>query len=120
MYIKAGIWAGGDRQQAGTIEWAGGETDYSDAPFKMYIKDLSVSDYSTGKEYSYGDKSGKWTSIEAKDGEVNGRKGKAAVADSNESNSSSSTVTTSASKLLVHLIQALRSQKPLLRRLFLC
>ena len=98
MYIKAGIWAGGDpSNEAGTIEWAGGETDYSDAPFKMYIKDLSVSDYSTGKEYSYGDKSGKWTSIEAKDGEVNGRKGKAAVADSNESNSSSSTVTTSAS-----------------------
>lgn len=97
MYIKAGIWAGGDpSNEAGTIEWAGGETDYSDAPFKMYIKDLSVSDYSTGKEYSYGDKSGKWTSIEAKDGEVNGRKEKAAVAESNESTSSSS-VTTSAS-----------------------
>lgn len=98
MYIKAGIWAGGDpSNEAGTIEWAGGETDYSDAPFKMYIKDLTVSDYSTGKEYSYGDKSGKWTSIEAKDGEVNGRSEKAAVAVDNESTHASATATSSAS-----------------------
>lgn len=98
MYIKAGIWAGGDpSNDQGTIEWAGGETDYSDAPFKMYIKDISVSDYSTGKEYSYSDKSGSWTSIKAKDGEVNGRMGKAEEV-SNEAHSSATTSASSKSE----------------------
>ncbi|KAI8397953.1 Glycosyl hydrolases family 16 (GH16) domain profile [Nakaseomyces glabratus] len=74
MYIKMGIWAGGDPSNApGTIEWAGGETDYSLAPFTMYIKSLVVTDYSTGKEYTYGDQSGSWQSIKAVDGEINGR-----------------------------------------------
>ncbi|CDK26028.1 unnamed protein product [Kuraishia capsulata CBS 1993] len=78
MYVMMGIWAGGDSTNAeGTIEWAGGETDYSDAPFSMYIRNLVVSDYSTGSEYSYSDQSGDWTSIESTDGEINGRKSKA-------------------------------------------
>lgn len=75
MRVYFGIWAGGDPSNAeGTIEWAGGETDYSDAPFSMYINNLIVSDYSTGSDYSYTDKTGDWTSIEALDGKVNGRK----------------------------------------------
>lgn len=70
-----GIWAGGDSSNAeGTIEWAGGSTDYSDAPFSMYIKSLIVSDYSSGDEYEYTDTSGDWSSIEAVNGEVLGRK----------------------------------------------
>lgn len=75
MYIMAGVWAGGDSSNAaGTIEWAGGSVDYSQAPFDMYIKSLIVVDYSTGSEYEYSDTSGDWTSIKAVDGEVNGRK----------------------------------------------
>lgn len=75
MYIMAGVWAGGDSSNAaGTIEWAGGAVDYSQAPFDMYIKSLIVSDYSTGKEYEYSDTSGDWSSIVAVDGKVNGRK----------------------------------------------
>lgn len=78
MALYMGIWAGGDPSNApGTIDWAGGETDYSQAPFKMQIQSLIVTDYSTGTEYSYSDQSGKWTSIEAKDGEVNGRESEA-------------------------------------------
>lgn len=74
MYIMAGNWAGGDPSNPpGTIEWAGGETDYSKAPFTMYIQSIVALDYSTGKTYSYGDKSGTWESIVAEDGEVNGR-----------------------------------------------
>lgn len=74
MYVMTGIWAGGDPSNAeGTIEWAGGATDYSELPFSMYIKSLIVTDYSTGKEYKYGDQSGSWSSIEAVDGKVNGR-----------------------------------------------
>lgn len=74
MYIMAGNWAGGDSSNPpGTIEWAGGATDYSKAPFTMYIQSIIALDYSTGKSYSYGDKSGSWESIVAEDGEVNGR-----------------------------------------------
>ncbi|KAH3662194.1 hypothetical protein OGAPHI_005442 [Ogataea philodendri] len=78
MYLMMGIWAGGDSSNSqGTIEWAGGSTNYDDAPFSMYIKNLVVVDYSTGSEYRYGDTSGSWTSVDAVDGEVNGRQEKA-------------------------------------------
>ena len=74
MRLFFGIWAGGDPSNAeGTIEWAGGLTDYSDAPFSMHIRQLVVSDYSSGTEYVYGDQSGTWESIEANGGSVNGR-----------------------------------------------
>ncbi|KAK6454920.1 concanavalin A-like lectin/glucanase domain-containing protein [Scheffersomyces xylosifermentans] len=74
MQIFAGTWAGGDPgNEQGTIEWAGGLTDYADAPFTMKIKSIIVSDYSTGESYSYTDQSGTWQSIEAKNGKVNGR-----------------------------------------------
>nr|AIA94815.1 Glyco_hydro_16 [uncultured Zygosaccharomyces] len=51
MYIVTGIWAGGDPSNAaGTIEWAGGEIDYSAGPYSMYVKSVIVSDYSTGSD----------------------------------------------------------------------
>ncbi|KAI1613088.1 extracellular cell wall glucanase Crf1/allergen Asp F9 [Exophiala viscosa] len=72
MYVKIGIWAGGDpSNSAGTIEWAGGETDYSDGPFTMYLKSVTVKDYSTGSSYSYSGTSGTWESIVSDGGEVN-------------------------------------------------
>lgn len=74
MLIKFGIWAGGDPSNApGTIEWAGGVTDYSAGPYTMYVKQIIVTDYSTGESYSYDGTSGSWESIVAKDGKVNGR-----------------------------------------------
>ncbi|CCH41217.1 Xyloglucan endotransglucosylase/hydrolase protein 4 [Wickerhamomyces ciferrii] len=74
MYVVLGIWAGGDPDNApGTIQWSGGETDYTKVPFNMYVERVVVTDYSSGSEYSYTDNSGDWTSIEAKDGSVNGR-----------------------------------------------
>ncbi|CAI2011625.1 hypothetical protein SEUBUCD646_0G04390 [Saccharomyces eubayanus] len=74
MYLMMGIWAGGDPSNApGTIEWAGGETNYADAPFTMYIEKVIVTDYSTGKQYTYGDQSGSWESIKVEDGSVYGR-----------------------------------------------
>ncbi|CAK7204818.1 hypothetical protein SEUCBS139899_007580 [Sporothrix eucalyptigena] len=64
MRISMGIWAGGDPSlPEGTREWAGGTTDYTKGPFNMYVKSARVTDYSTGKEYSYGDHSGTWESI---------------------------------------------------------
>ncbi|CAI5759310.1 unnamed protein product [Candida verbasci] len=74
MQIYAGIWAGGDpSNEPGTISWAGGNTDYSKAPFTMHIKSILVADYSSGKSYSYGNQSGSWESIEADGGSINGR-----------------------------------------------
>ncbi|KAJ5702074.1 hypothetical protein N7488_009622 [Penicillium malachiteum] len=73
MMIKVGVWAGGDPNNAkGTIQWAGGETDYSKGPFVMYMKSLSVTDYSTGSSYTYSDKSGTWQSIVSDGGKING------------------------------------------------
>jgi beta-glucanase (GH16 family) len=64
MRLYLGIWAGGDpRLPKGTREWAGGDTDYSQGPFEMYVKSVHVEDYSSGKMYEYTDKSGSWESI---------------------------------------------------------
>lgn len=64
MQIIAGVWAGGDPDNAqGTIEWAGGLTDFSEAPFTMNIRLIVVSDYSLGSKYTYSDQSGTWKSI---------------------------------------------------------
>ncbi|OJD19528.1 hypothetical protein AJ78_00499 [Emergomyces pasteurianus Ep9510] len=74
-YVKVGNWAGGDssRNPPGTVDWAGGEVDYSLAPFTMQVKSIKVTDYSTGKQYEYTDRTGTWQSIKAVDGKVNSR-----------------------------------------------
>ncbi|KAB8260204.1 concanavalin A-like lectin/glucanase domain-containing protein [Aspergillus pseudonomiae] len=72
-FIKVGPWAAGDPSNAqGTIEWAGGQVDYSKGPFTMHVKSIKVTDYSTGSAYEYTDKSGSWKSIKAIDGSVKG------------------------------------------------
>ena len=64
MRLNIGIWAGGDPSlPKGTQEWAGGITDYSQGPFTMYIKNVMITDYSSGQEYTYGDHSGSYKSI---------------------------------------------------------
>lgn len=71
MAVRLGSWAGGDPRNApGTIEWAGGLTNYSEGPFTFKVQSVYVRDYSTGVEYTYGDQSGTWTSIQAVDGEI--------------------------------------------------
>lgn len=73
MMVRIGIWAGGDpNNQQGTIDWAGGLTDYSKGPYTMYLKSASITDYSTGKSYLYGDNSGSWQSIISDGGKING------------------------------------------------
>jgi len=72
MAIKIGAWAGGDpNNDQGTIEWAGGLTDYSKGPYTMTVKNLKVQDYSTGTQYIYGDTSGTWESIKSNGGKIN-------------------------------------------------
>jgi len=77
MQVKFGAWSGGDPSNApGTIAWARGPTDFSKGPFVMQVQSVAVTDYSTGKQYKYGDSSGTWQSIQAVDGAVNGNVGK--------------------------------------------
>ena len=65
MNVRLGIWAGGDSANSnGTIEWAGGLVDYSKGPYTMSVNKARVTDYSTGSEYKYGDKTGSWQSIQ--------------------------------------------------------
>jgi len=64
--IKISNWPAGTKNAAqGTIEWAGGLVDYSEGPFTMTVQKVRVQDFHTGKEYSYGDRSGSWESIKA-------------------------------------------------------
>jgi hypothetical protein len=64
MTVRIGIWAGGDKDNSnGTIEWAGGLTDYDNGPYTMYVQSAQVNDFSTGSEYQYSDHSGSWQSI---------------------------------------------------------
>ncbi|KAI6712937.1 hypothetical protein PZA11_005215 [Diplocarpon coronariae] len=73
MQIKFGAWAGGDPSNPeGTISWARGPTDYTKGPFTMTVQSVSVTDYSTGTQYKYGDTSGSWESIVAVGGKING------------------------------------------------
>lgn len=54
MKVVLSLWAGGDHDNhPGTIEWAGGETDYSKLPFLTTIRRVKVADYSVGLEYVY-------------------------------------------------------------------
>ncbi|KAI0177992.1 concanavalin A-like lectin/glucanase domain-containing protein [Pestalotiopsis sp. NC0098] len=63
MRIKLGTWSASDSGSEGTIEWAGGETDYSDAPFTMYVQSIDITNYNPASTYTYGDLTGDWTSI---------------------------------------------------------
>ncbi|KUJ06642.1 uncharacterized protein LY89DRAFT_726321 [Mollisia scopiformis] len=66
MTVRMGIWAGGDSGNSnGTIEWAGGLTDYSQGPYTMTVQSALISDFSTGSAYQWTDKTGDWQSIKA-------------------------------------------------------
>jgi beta-glucanase (GH16 family) len=66
MNIRLGIWSGGDKNNSqGTIDWAGGLTDYEKAPFSMFVKNVTAIDFTTGATYEWTDKSGSYQSIKA-------------------------------------------------------
>ena len=65
MNLRIGIWAAGDKSNNNyTIQWAGGEIDYSKGPYTMSVKSARVTDFGSGKEYKYGDHTGTWQSIQ--------------------------------------------------------
>lgn len=71
MTIKLSLWAGGDPgNEDGTIQWAGGKTSYRELPYTMFVKNLQVTDYSSGSLYVYGNSLGKYVGLAAKDGQI--------------------------------------------------
>jgi beta-glucanase (GH16 family) len=93
MKVKVGSWcAGSSTAPAGTVQWAGGLTDFSKGPYSMFIKSVTVQDYTTsGSEYVYSDLTGSWQSIK-----VNGAAGGAAISSGSVSSSSTATKSSSA------------------------
>lgn len=78
MEVKLGTWVAGRKDAPkGTVEWAGGYTDFSKAPFNAYYKSVKIVDYAGGdspasssvRQYVYGDKTGDWESIKVEKGE---------------------------------------------------
>ncbi|GIJ83427.1 copper resistance protein [Aspergillus pseudoviridinutans] len=64
MRLRLGTWAGGDPSNAqGTIQWAGGVTDYSKGPYTMYVKSIHIENANPAESYTYSDNSGSWQSI---------------------------------------------------------
>ncbi|KAK5105819.1 hypothetical protein LTR62_002122 [Meristemomyces frigidus] len=62
--LKFGIWAGGDAKAEGTVTWAGGKVDWSQAPFTMTVQSILVTDASTNTTtYTYSDRTGAYKSI---------------------------------------------------------
>ncbi|KAI9035264.1 glycoside hydrolase family 16 protein [Aspergillus affinis] len=91
MRLRLGIWAGGDSDnEEGTIQWAGGRTDYSGAPYTMYVKSVKVTNYNPASSYTYTDNSGSYGSI---------KKGDAKVSESSTTSSQSSAGTTLATSV---------------------
>ncbi|KAI8931325.1 hypothetical protein NX059_011666 [Plenodomus lindquistii] len=62
--VRLGNWPGGDSENEGTRQWAGGNVTYDQAPFKMTVKSIKVTNYSPGTEYKWTDKTGNSDSIE--------------------------------------------------------
>lgn len=104
MRVRIGIWAGGDPDRIkGTIDWAGGETDFSKTPFTMYVKSVEIVNYTPAESYVYLDKSGSADSIEINGGVSSGETssstsfGTSATTDTASLTSSSIVLSTTAS-----------------------
>ncbi|KAI1634398.1 concanavalin A-like lectin/glucanase domain-containing protein [Biscogniauxia mediterranea] len=75
--IKLGTWVAGRKDAPeGTVQWAGGYTDFSQAPFLAHYKSITIQDYSNGvadaKEYVWQDGSdGSYQSIDVITGNDN-------------------------------------------------
>ncbi|KAI2608011.1 glycoside hydrolase family 16 protein [Hypoxylon sp. NC1633] len=100
MQIKLGTWvAGGADSPEGTVEWAGGHTDFTQAPFIAHYKSITVQDYSNGvknaEKYSWKSGSdGSYQSINV----ITGDGSSSSDDTSSSSSSSSSSSATSTAK----------------------
>ncbi|KAF2170512.1 glycoside hydrolase family 16 protein [Zasmidium cellare ATCC 36951] len=68
--VQFGVWCGGCSESEGTRQWAGGDTNFDQAPFTMYVKSIRITDGTTNSSsYSYGDNTGSYESIKVEEGE---------------------------------------------------
>ncbi|ETS78280.1 hypothetical protein PFICI_10342 [Pestalotiopsis fici W106-1] len=101
MQIKLGTWVAGRKDApTGTVEWAGGYTDFSSAPFLAYYKSITIQDYSNGVEgatyYSWSEGSdGSYESINVLtgDSDSNDTKTDSASATGDKTTMSTATIT---------------------------
>ncbi|KAK4635307.1 putative glycosidase crf1 [Fulvia fulva] len=63
MQLKLGNWAGGASKDEGTVEWAGGKTDFNQGPFNMNVKSVKITNNNPACQYEYGDMTGSYESI---------------------------------------------------------
>lgn len=95
MKLRLGIWAGGDPDNGqGTIEWAGGETDYTQAPFSMYVKSVTVTNYNPADTYEWSDTSGSYQSIKASNGTSSDSSSSSTSSDSSSTTTGGSSTST--------------------------
>jgi hypothetical protein len=113
MRLKLGNWIAGDpaTNAKGTIEWAGGETDFSQAPFTMYVKSVSVTNYNPSQAYQWTDKSGSYESIKLVGGSSSGSSGSASSA-SGSSGSASKSATQASLKSTAVISNSLNTVAP--------
>ncbi|POS75953.1 cell wall glucanosyltransferase Mwg1 [Diaporthe helianthi] len=109
MQVKLGTWVAGRKDAAeGTVQWAGGYTDFSQAPFNGYYKSVTVKDYMNGAKsagsYVYGDRSGSYQSIKIEQGDG---KGDGAQSSSTKSSASTMSTVTSSARLTASVTQGI-------------
>ncbi|KAI4791224.1 hypothetical protein E4T45_13013 [Aureobasidium sp. EXF-8846] len=94
MRLKLGNWIAGDpaTNAKGTIEWAGGETDFSQAPFTMYVKTVSVTNYNPAQAYQWSDRTGSYGSIKLVGGSSSGSAASSASGSSGSASKSATQV----------------------------
>ncbi|KAJ5238150.1 hypothetical protein N7489_008241 [Penicillium chrysogenum] len=79
MRVRIGTWATGDSVRSkGTVGWAGGETDYSNAPFTMYVKSIKIVNYIPAERYFHSGRSDSSDSIKT-DGRIPSTRTSAAI-----------------------------------------
>lgn len=99
MQIKLGTWVAGRKDAPqGTIDWAGGLTNFADAPFEGYYQSIKIVDYMGGKseatEYQYTDKSGTWQSIKVVNGGSDSEDKTSSITTKTSTQTSTASVTT--------------------------
>ena len=69
MQVQLGLWDGGDPSNSpGTIGWAGGLTNMSQAPFTMYVRSVMITNANPcSGGYQYTDNTGSYGSIQCVD-----------------------------------------------------
>lgn len=115
MQIKLGTWVAGRKDAPeGTVQWAGGYTDFAQAPFNGYYKSVTVQDYMNGAksagQYVYGDMTGTYESIKIEDGKSDGAQSSSAkpsATDSSKSAASTLQTVTSSSDFTASVTQGI-------------